>query len=742
VYQIDIAGLPDSFPPLVSMDAVPNNLPQQLTEFVGRVHELEEAKRLLGQTRMLTILAPGGTGKSRLAIQTAADLVGAFPDGVFFIGLADITVSSDIVQTIAEELGVGFAADEDAQSQLLGYLANKRQLLLFDNFEHLQDGATIVTEILKAAPNVTVLATSRTKLNLSGETTFSLGGLDTTWDRPEDAVSTSGVALFVDAAKRANAGFSLELDDLDPLAEILELTGGAPLGILLAAAWVDMLPLSEIAEEIRKSLDFLETEMGDVPDRHRSVRAVFDYSWALLSEDERQVFAALSVFHGGFTREAASAVTGASLRNLQSLVNKSLLTPNPKTGRYSVHELLRQYAEAVLHEDSERCGAIEDAHAAYYGNLTEEVTGKIASADQRALLATVEADLDNIRSAWRHYLSKADAGSATKFMPAFYFCYEWRGWYQSALGLFGEATEALAQGDDDAVKTARAMATAARGWFMSLLGQLDAGLVESRKGLDELPDGAELINYWVTSQCLMLSLAYMGESEELADLCDTAIERCSAMPDDFFPAALRNWRAFAAVLGEDYGEAQRQLDAGGGLLEARGDHYFLVWNLWLKALIAMGGEEAPTAERLLARQAERAGEIGYLRGRVVGLEGLGDAYTMGEKPQSAERAYIEGMKISEQMGMVREMLGMMLKIAGARAAQDRHAEAVELLANVICEPLAEQQTFFLHSPIRELAQEQLGELERLMDPASYLAAHTRGTEIPFETMAKEVFESA
>ena len=280
---------------------------------------------------MLTVLAPGGAGKTRLGIQVAADLASDFPDGVFFIGLADVASSGDIVQSIAESLGVALSSDADPQDQLLAYLSNKQQLIVFDNFEHVAAGAAIISEILKAAPAVKVVATSRSKLNLTGETVLVLSGLESTWDTDDDALKASGVQLFLDAANRANPAFRLENADLEPLAEILRLTGGLPLGILLAAAWVDMLPVAEIAAEVSKSLDFLETEMGDVPDRHRSIRAVFDYSWALLSESEREMFAGLSVFKGGFTREAAQAVAGASLRNLATLSNSTPTPPSTET---------------------------------------------------------------------------------------------------------------------------------------------------------------------------------------------------------------------------------------------------------------------------------------------------------------------------------------------------------------------------------------------------------------------------
>jgi predicted ATPase/class 3 adenylate cyclase len=326
IFQLVHPDLPRAFPALRTLDAIPNNLPIQLTELVGRQAELAEVEQLLTRTRLLTILAPGGAGKTRLAIQAAADIAAEFPDGVYFINLAEIRSDRDIVQAIAESLGLALASDEDVKMQLLAYVTSKCQLLVFDNFEHLLGGASIITGILRAAPQVRVMITSRAKLNVTGETVFTLAGLETTWDSPTEAFQVSGVQLFIDAARRVRPRFVLEPSDLGALAKILHLTAGLPLGILLAAAWVDMLPVNEIASEIAKNLDFLETDVRDVPDRHRSLRAAFDYSWALLSPEERKTFLALSVFRGGFSREAAQAVTGGSLRGLSILVDKSLVS--------------------------------------------------------------------------------------------------------------------------------------------------------------------------------------------------------------------------------------------------------------------------------------------------------------------------------------------------------------------------------------------------------------------------------
>ena len=396
VFQVDVAGLDNDFPPLASLNVTPNNLPIQLTDFVGRTTEIGEAQRILETARLLTILAPGGAGKTRLAIQVAAELSADFPEGIFFVDLAPVNASDDIVQTTAESLGIALSSDAELLTQLLAYLGTKRRLLVFDNFEHLVAGAAIVTEILRGAPNVKVIATSRSKLNVAGETLMTLPGLESEWDDSEEARQTSGVQLFVEVANRADSSFAFAEEDLEPLRRILRLVDGMPLGIELAAAWVDVLSVGDIADEIARSLDFLETERGDVPDRHRSMRAVFDYSWSMLSDEERRIFQALSVFRDGFTRKAAQAVAGASIRNLAGLVSKSLVVSDRESGRFAIHELLRQYAEAALAEDDTAWERVKDSHAAFFAARGARAEYLLGSSDQKQALAIVEEDLDNI----------------------------------------------------------------------------------------------------------------------------------------------------------------------------------------------------------------------------------------------------------------------------------------------------------------------------------------------------------
>jgi len=739
VYQLDVDGLEVAFPPLASLDAVPNNLPQQLTEFVGRESELAEAKRLLGETRLLTILAPGGTGKTRLAIQAAADLTADYPDGVFFIGLADISSSGDIVQTVAESLGLSLSSDDDLQTQLLTYLTNKRQLLVFDNFEHLTDSALIITEILQAASELTVVATSRAKLNLTGETVLTLGGLETTWDAPEDAMQASAVRLFIDAAKRVKPGFVVESDDLDSLAEILQRTGGMPLAILLAAAWVDMLAISEIAAEITKSLDFLETELGDIPDRQRSVRAVFDYSWQLLNEEERTTFAALSVFRGGFTRDAASAVAGASLRNLAILANKSLVTPSPDAGRYTVHELLRQYAAEELEKDPDRFDQALEAHAGYYGDLTEQLFGRFHMGGQPLIVATIEDDIDNIRSAWRHFLSRRNAVGARKIVIGLWAVSEARGWFPGAVSLYNEALDAFDPNSDDPPTLAvRALSTALQSWFLALMGQPDVAAGTAQEAVEVLRGSSDPVALWLGLQGYALCLAYLGRAEEMVEACEEALAVGETLEHPFWAAGMKSWRSFAAILEGDTDTAKRLLPEGMEVLAALDEHFFLVWNLWLQAMIATQEERPEDALDLYARQVERAQELGYPRGTMVAQEGLGDTNVEAGNLEEAETAFVAAFVTAEQMGMVREMLGMITKVAKIRATMGHEREAVEMLATVVAESVSSQQLFTENISIKETAVSALAEFEKDLGPDEYSAAYAKGASRPYDVIFKDL----
>jgi predicted ATPase len=420
---------------------------------------LAELAALLGGTdgRLVTIVGPGGMGKTRLALAVAEAQLETerFPRGVFFVSLAPLSEVDHIIPAIAEAVGFTIEAEgqvgQPAKVQLLNYLREWQLLLVLDNFEHLLAGVELVADILQAAPQVRILATSRERLHLHGEHLFPIRGLGfPDWETPGDAATYTAAQLFIQSARRVQPQFELADDDLTTLTRICRLVEGMPLGIELAAGWVDLLSLSEIVAEIQRSLDFLATEARNVPDRQRSMRAVFDSSWQRMSEPEQGIFAHFSVFRGGFTRQAAEAVTGASLRLLSVLASKSLLQYEQATERYQIHELLRQYATEKL-AAAGQTERVRDAYAAYFAGFLEQQETALKGRGYRRAKAEIAADFENVRRAWLWAVERRDYSALEQAIEGLYwFLHQDLQHYQAGQELFQIGREALAPAEDEA----------------------------------------------------------------------------------------------------------------------------------------------------------------------------------------------------------------------------------------------------------------------------------------------------
>ena len=738
VYQVDIEGLLNEFPPLASLGAVPNNLPVQLTEFVGRQAEVEEVKRILVETRMLTILAPGGAGKTRLAIQSAAEISDKFPDGVFFVDLAPISSPDDIAQTVAESIGIALSTVDDPLSQLLAYLSHKAQLLVIDNFEHLNEGAGFVSSVLIGALNVRVIVTSRSKLNIEGETVMPLAGLDTTWETEEEAYQTSSVELFVDSAKRTDASFTLSDEDLESVAEILQLVDGMPLAINLAAAWVDMLTVVEIASEISGTLDFLETESGGVPDRHRSMKAVFDYSWRMLGEEERRVFAALSVFRGGFTRGAAEEVAGASMRALANLANKSLLTADRESKRYQVHELLRQYAEAELREDSQLWMATTDAHIAFYCGVAGRVEHEIGIVDQAELLDAVEADIDNIRLAWRTAAKRGDGDSIRRFVYGIFLHHQIRGWNQAALSLLDEALESITEPQDDATAIALAGVTAERGRFLAALGSPGSALDLTGPAVAALAELSAPFTQLMAIEAHLDALAFAGRWDEIYAKASEGFAIANKIEHEWWQAGMLNWVGMSEAFRGHSEEGMSAFADAADRLSRLEDDYLTAWNLIARAAVALMNGQAKEALDLSRQVVKHSRSIRFTQTLQVGLQSVGEASIEVGDFAAANDAFMEALTISEGMGMATSMAFILIKIAEVRSGMGKKELAVEIIACVMADPASAQRMPTQGEKIGEEGARVLGELEAEMTPETYEASYTRGQAKTLEVTAKEL----
>jgi predicted ATPase/Tfp pilus assembly protein PilF len=326
-----------------------------------------------GEVQLITLLGPGGIGKTRLAMQLASNQLqeNNFPDGIYFVALEALSDSEQVPLVIAQTLGLSPQAKDESSSVVKTAIGNKHLLLVLDNFEQLMDGVMMVSELLESCPNLTLLVTSRERLNLEEEFVLTLQGLPVSKEANLAAAEANdAVKLFVQRAKRARLDFNLNTETLPHILGICHFVEGSPLGIELAAVWLRSLPLADIAKEIGHNIGALEAPSRNIAERHQSLRAVFEHSWKLLGPKEQTTLARLTVFADGFAREAASRVCEATIPLLTSLVDKSLLRLNAE-GRYDFHPLLHQFGGEKLAELTEEKEQTRAKHARYFLALAE-----------------------------------------------------------------------------------------------------------------------------------------------------------------------------------------------------------------------------------------------------------------------------------------------------------------------------------------------------------------------------------
>ena len=380
-------------------------LPETTTPFIGRETELEQLAQRLAerQYRLISLVGPGGIGKTRLAVQAARAQLDNFPDGVYFVPLEGVQSATEIPSAIAEAMALSFTASAASpQAEMMQILQDKNLLLVIDNLEHvLDEGASFLLELVNNAPDLVLLVTSRERINAQIEDMFRLRGLSyPELGHERDGGHYAAIRLFVDRAHRINKTFGLTEANLPDVVAICRLVEGLPLGVELAATWARDFSVQQIATSLQADFDLLETDLRDVSARHRSMATVFEHSWRSLTEKEQAVLAQLSVFRGGFTLATAQAITGASPLLLTRLRYKSLIRSSG-SGRYTMHELLRQLSQRKLQENGDTEEQTKARHGHYFLTLVQEQAPRLNRDDAALASALLRLELDNIRQAWR-----------------------------------------------------------------------------------------------------------------------------------------------------------------------------------------------------------------------------------------------------------------------------------------------------------------------------------------------------
>ena len=451
--QVVIDGLPADFATVRSLDARPNNLPTQLTSFVGRERELARAADLLATTRLLTLTGPGGTGKTRLALQLAAAVADGYPDGVWFVALEPITDPALVLSTVARTIGVVERGTETALQSLAEAIGQKRMLVVLDNFEQVVAAAAGVGELLRACPLMTVVVTSRAVLRISGEQEYVVPGLpsppDTSRLSPVELESLpaalrhpsaeslgqyEAVRLFIARAVAVRPGFAVTNENAPAVAGICARLHGMPLAIELAAARVKLLTPDQILGRLENQLGILTSSARDLPDRQRTLRGAIAWSYELLDDDLRRLLALLSVFRGGWHLEAAEALAGTVggldldiLDGLAALVDQSLIRSVDEDGgtpRFDVFESIREFAAEML-EAAGDGDTVAAAHAQIFLDLAERSAPLLQGAEQRQWLDHLERDHDNLRAAISWAIERPAPQLAVRLAYAL-----WRFWQQ------------------------------------------------------------------------------------------------------------------------------------------------------------------------------------------------------------------------------------------------------------------------------------------------------------------------
>jgi predicted ATPase/class 3 adenylate cyclase len=621
LHQLCIEGLPADFPPPRTLEGRATNLPVQPTPLLGRSRELEAVRTLvLGEnTRMVTLTGPGGTGKTRLALQVAADLVDKFPDGVYGVLLAPITDPDVVPLEVARVLGVEETPTLSIAEALKAALANRRILLLFDNFEHVGTAATLLADLLGACPRLKLLVTSREPLRIAAERQYPvppLGLPDSTGVRSAaEAAEYEAVMLFVERARAVRPDFELTDETAPIVAAICERLDGLPLAIELAAAWSKVLPPAALLRRLERRLELPATRSADVPARQSTLRQTIAWSYDLLPDEERRLHARLSVFVGGSTLEAAERVAAPDgeleldpLEGIASLVDRSLLRESEDDAgepRFTMLGTIREYARGHLRETGEEQELLR-RHALEFARFAEEADTGLRAGDQLFWFGRLEADHDNLRAALDSSAANRDDQTALRLGGAL-------GWFWYA---HGHALEGCSRLTDLLARTAsvpeelRARPMYALGVLLDQRGEHEraADLVERSLAVFRKHGERERVGAALNS--LGLIKRGLGDLDAARSLLGESIAVRRELGDEARTASALSNLGVVAFEQADLDEAEARFTESLALDRAHGNEWGSAAALDNLAAVALERGERERARDLVRNTLDAAARVG------------------------------------------------------------------------------------------------------------------------------------
>ena len=615
LWQLAIDGLPSEFPPIGSYGETPNNLPTRLTTFLGREAEIAEVAALLASNRLLTLTGPGGTGKTRLSLEVAGRSLAAFPEGVYFVELSTITEPELVPATIGQALGLPDRGGRTAVERLVDHVAERRLLLVLDNFEQVLAAAPSVAQLLAACPRLTILTSSRSALHVSGEQEYAvppLGLPDPANLPPLDQLSQyEAVALFIERARAVRPSFAVDNANAPAVAELCVRLDGLPLAIELAAARIRILTPQAMLERIGDRLGLLAAGARDLPERQQTLRGAIAWSHDLLDEDERRLFACLSVFVGGAGIDAIERVCGAEVDGdafdvLASLVEKSLVRQSEGiegAPRFGMLETIREFAMERAIEGG-RWALLRQHHAELFLSLVEEASVRLMGTDKRVWLDRFEEDHDNLRAAMAWAIEEGRAETALRMGAGL-----WRFWQMR--GYLGEAIDRLEQtlamphaGDHPAARADALSAAAGIAYWQADIDRSRRYYTEEIGARRALADRAGLAEalYGISFTYTVLGSMDTEESRLSREAIDQARAIFDELGDEAGVGRCEWALANAAWATREIAEARRHALHALEVFERIDDSFMVGWSAYTLALAELGFDPGgPSENRAAAR---------------------------------------------------------------------------------------------------------------------------------------------
>lgn len=623
-------------------------LPLQTTSFLGRDAELAEVTHLLARSevRLLTICGPGGMGKTRLALAAATAAAPQFASGAAFAPLHTATDRDEASGAIAAALGLTLTSAVEPLAQISAFLHDRQLLLVLDNLEHLPDIADLVLGLLTAAPTLKVLATSREALQLQEEWLFPLAGLA----MPHDREPTAALELFFERARQV--GYAADAADRAAAVQICRLVGGMPLALELAAAWTRTLSCTAIAAALTESLDLLHSNLRNLPERHRSLRAVCDQSWALLSAAEQRAFRRLAVFRGDVSANAAAAVAGADLLMLDGLIRRSLLRRSADD-RYQIHELLRQYGTERLKADPTESAETRAELGRYYGAFLNEWFAQVGLRSVTvASVVALTSELTNLRAAWDDIVAQHDGEALRRAVNVVMNYYFVRGPYREGAGLVERALEQLRTRP---LTPERAIAIAdaliGLGWFAVRAGRIAEAQRHFAASVAMIGDRPRPLGD-VTEPLIGLAMVALiaGDYREAVRLGTAALQRAEAEQHPSNQSFALYVLVGAALTQGQYAPAERYAVRMMQLVEQIENTWFLAYCAIERGHIAAGMGDYITARRHYRTAYQLREPFGDPQGMAVALAAEGSAALAAEAPSEARQCYARSLELYAQLG--------------------------------------------------------------------------------------------